>query len=726
LFHFGGEEYRNGNYVMGMLSILLLKMVKSSMWWLALPCCNAAQPQRQQEKATTFSFLQLKSPNHSTSYIFHHFTGAIAFTWDPVPALQEPLQLENLLEHDEISPIAGLRLPVTYKTLLSLKMRSLQRKLGSIFVFLAFLITAVTCTSQEEENLVGWQPNPARRGALSILESCLFTIVACTWSIQHLNVPAPSDSESTKLRRRIKHALMTVLMPEVVLAHAIVERTAAIQSLKDLREADIEDLEVCYIPWSWRRVVEWFGGLQWKVLGCCSCRASGTEGVPAHDGVGMDTSRVKWTLAHAYFANMGGLRLESRVSDSIVNTGLYPSQSIPITTRQFSNLRSTGVIQATPAVAEEEINDKSKTDYFTKGLAVVQISQLILSLIGRTARHLAISQVEIITVSFAACAIAIYCFAWNKPQNINTTTTLPIFVLLDSQTTHMVLELQPKELFNLLAGKSSFELIRFTPMLKRIRNGNIELSTRNLQPISLWLTASVVLFGAIHLSAWNFTFPSPTERNLWRIGSTIITILPVFLLPNSTIAGAMSKIHEEVHTFENSIFSLWRENHLAAGLVHWARPVPYSTFRPNLFEFVDHMALLHNSDGQLKPFRAYIKKQETSPGSHIRVENFEWLLNEFVLPRFEPHVDHDDLNDGLQTDRLIIRLRERTGNALSLLERTALAWEASDRGPYIFLVLGSIYSLFRLLIIVLSFTSLRAMPNSVYDTTWAKNIPSVQ
>lgn len=37
----------------------------------------------------------------------------------------------------------------------------------------------------------GWQPNPDRRGTLGIVESCLFTVFACTWSFQHLNVPGP-------------------------------------------------------------------------------------------------------------------------------------------------------------------------------------------------------------------------------------------------------------------------------------------------------------------------------------------------------------------------------------------------------------------------------------------------------------------------------------------------------------------------------------------------------
>ena len=121
--------------------------------------------------------------------------------------------------------------------------------------------------------MVGWQPNPSRRGAPAILESCVFTIIACTWSILHLNVPAPSDSSSTRLRRKIWGAVLTVFMPEVVLAHAIVERSAAVEALKELRSVSgtdgvIGDLDVDYVPWSWGHSMRGLLNALRKVL-CC-------------------------------------------------------------------------------------------------------------------------------------------------------------------------------------------------------------------------------------------------------------------------------------------------------------------------------------------------------------------------------------------------------------------------------------------------------------------------
>jgi hypothetical protein len=35
-----------------------------------------------------------------------------------------------------------------------------------------------------------------------------------------------------------------------------------------------------------------------------------------------------------------------------------------------------------------------------------------------------------------------------------------------------------------------------------------------------------VIFGAIHIAAWNFDFPTLIEQTLWRIASVLSTVLP--------------------------------------------------------------------------------------------------------------------------------------------------------------------------------------------------------
>jgi hypothetical protein len=41
--------------------------------------------------------------------------------------------------------------------------------------------------------------------------------------------------------------------------------------------------------------------------------------------------------------------------------------------------------------------------------------------------------------------------------------------------------------------------------------------------------------GSIHMAAWNFTFPSPTEQYLWRISCVVIASSPLIFLIAETI-----------------------------------------------------------------------------------------------------------------------------------------------------------------------------------------------
>jgi hypothetical protein len=133
-------------------------------------------------------------------------------------------------------------------------------------------------------------------------------------------------------------------------------------------------------------------------------------------------------------------------------------------------------------------------------------------------------------------------------------------------------------------------------------------------------------------------------------------------------------------------------------------------------------------DRKLAGLRTFISSQSTNPAGQIRAQNFEWFLTQFLEPRLDVQDNRLAISLFLLLGgpRLIEELRKRNGKRRSLLEKAVYELERRRIGPWIFLALRLIYVLFRLLIIVLSVTSLRAMSDSLYDTTWAKNIPSVQ
>jgi hypothetical protein len=77
-----------------------------------------------------------------------------------------------------------------------------------------------------------------------------------------------------------------------------------------------------------------------------------------------------------------------------------------------------------PSITKEEIDDKSKQDWFAKGVATLQFLQLALSLIVRSNQGLAFSQLETITLGLAICGAVIYLVYLYKPQAVETSTPL--------------------------------------------------------------------------------------------------------------------------------------------------------------------------------------------------------------------------------------------------------------------------------------------------------------
>ncbi|OBT52543.1 hypothetical protein VE04_08546 [Pseudogymnoascus sp. 24MN13] len=265
--------------------------------------------------------------------------------------------------------------------------------MAKAFFILILYAIYVAAQSPEDPSLpvkdagVGWQDSPPRRGTLTIIENCAVTIFACTWTIQHLNVPGGDDSGIKKFLRSCKWMLITVLLPEFILAHAVYE---GIMAFKVMRAMKDNDVTVEY--------PKWFVAL-WGRLGADDekrTRSSGEE-----DSM---ERRVPWTLTHAYYANMGGF-----VSDLCFET----------TTITGLRLVRYWNIVPTPRVSEAAIKDKNKPDTVAKILTVVQILQLALSFIVRRVRGLPFSQLEALTLAFAACGICTYLVYWYKPKNVN-------------------------------------------------------------------------------------------------------------------------------------------------------------------------------------------------------------------------------------------------------------------------------------------------------------------
>jgi hypothetical protein len=366
--------------------------------------------------------------------------------------------------------------------------------------------------------------------------SCLFTIVACTWTIQHLNVPEQREGRDPgwlgDIKWQLKHTsrtlkwmLATVLTPEVLLAKAWSDLDAAMFELDQMKTFADKD------------------GVLWTLAHSFLGNMGGFV-------IRNDSEGARWTLAQIDTASLSESENQAPKSNTnaesaqLKKTALAPDYPNPfhLIGSDIRRLREAGVLRRLPHVTTEEINDKSKSNSFARIITMFQIIWMIVQVIARATRHLAISQLEIAVVAFAACAIIIYGLNWNKPKGVNVAYTLLQYH--EEIPEQVITVLKDRPMLNQIFFS---ELATFCPDVFGIKKffslvfGFAEVSTLGA-PISnedkiedrsksnIGFGIGSVVFGALHIAAWNFVFPTRVEQILWRATSLYCTSFILFVV----------------------------------------------------------------------------------------------------------------------------------------------------------------------------------------------------
>lgn len=170
-------------------------------------------------------------------------------------------------------------------------------------------------------------------------------------------------------------------------------------------------------------------------------------------------------------------------------------------------IREDSSTQAKVAIRKDEIFDRSKGDGLGKLILVIQTLWFVTQYLGRWIGHLPRTQLEVMTLAYAALAVVVYCLWWHKPLNVQ----FPIIVHRSRPTVH------PSPSIDDYPGVGLFKYGRL-PDPAEVRSRVI------------MTTAMVaVIFGGIHCLAWNFPFPTSQQRLIWRICATFITAGPVLI-----------------------------------------------------------------------------------------------------------------------------------------------------------------------------------------------------
>ena len=201
---------------------------------------------------------------------------------------------------------------------------------------------------------VGWVPEPAGRGTASLIYSCLFTIFICAWNAVHLDIPKEGTTAWSTFRFRIRWMVIAILAPEVATVTACEEWVEAYKLLKTLRDPPALDPPDC---------------------------AKATTHTADAGSAPIVEERQDWTMTHCHFVRMGGLRISSPGKKS---------RRLPA-----DHCLTWGLYFADPPMSEFDIQDKSKASPITKVLACMQISWLVVQLVGRAAQHSSASLLKV-------------------------------------------------------------------------------------------------------------------------------------------------------------------------------------------------------------------------------------------------------------------------------------------------------------------------------------------
>ncbi|KAK6958252.1 hypothetical protein Daesc_001049 [Daldinia eschscholtzii] len=660
-------------------------------------------------------------------------------------------------------------------------------KVFKLPIKLALLLCLMTATTgqnitqplqSEDEGLVGWQPNPAQRGTINILESCIITIIACTWTIHHPNIP--SQKPKTMLGNFLHHLkwmALTVLLPEFILAQAVDEYLWVSKTWNRLKlvnakldkdfhsQSGILDLTFEeHRGWSKKHLYYAnMGGFRINLMDDARDRNATTDVFPLTSGELIQYLKMSGPRPsqppEALEATAGSKRLGlAKVSKLLDVIKLAIMEKIPKMTRVLETSEPSEAPELPEASETSEpveapisgthVDRMVKRETLVKIIAFIQISWIILSAITRACLHRPLSQLEIMTVAFAACAIFTYLIRWNKPQNVEIWTKLP--------TTYKDLRelYEPHRFFNIVKGQRRNE----RPKDRQPYFRNDTLRPIHINRIFLpCLIIFMVLIGLLHVIAWDFSFPSDVEKIMWRVASVASAGIPLLLLMCSSLAPwflvwirdlIMSRDEEQRRSNETEEFMTY---------CHWTLIVAEREVSSDISEVKEREeagyinkeyansrtqqlnalqdaikdsqkkleASLNGPDGYHKIFTSPVLEQMISC-VHMNWNRFySSVPDEVFLSNLRELDDYLTMRGSIEQE--ILTSYDNNSYRTDIFPHKTAKWrrrEMSDNILYIAMPLISVfYTVARLIIIAVAFSSLRAMPAGVYETTWTNYLP---
>ncbi|KAJ7204978.1 hypothetical protein GGX14DRAFT_645527 [Mycena pura] len=307
------------------------------------------------------------------------------------------------------------------------------------------------------------------RRLFDIVWGCLTTIFACTWVSVHPNVPPPDPNPLDSFWPKLKWRIIVTTGP------------------------------------LWRRL---------KLMLIAVIAPELMVGFAARQFIAAQYFSKEFSISrtHGHFISMGGF--------------VAGTEGHLILTKEQVREHISDIAK----VQEKTIKNKSKGDALSKGVALLQGLWFVVQCLARAVQHLPVTELEIATLAFAVLSVFTWVLWWEKPLDVQD----PIAI----GSAEDVPEVQPPVLswgdrFGGLLGDPYFH---YTPVLSNSVPSFWSIS--DTDDVHGKYTAKAVLaqfivgsvFGAIHCTAWNASFPSSEEMWMWRSCAVLVTVIPLLII----------------------------------------------------------------------------------------------------------------------------------------------------------------------------------------------------
>jgi hypothetical protein len=411
---------------------------------------------------------------------------------------------------------------------------------------------------------------PNARGTTGILWNCLSIIFLCTWSIQHLNVPAgrpKADSTLQKLwwaildsRTKIKWTVITILVPEYLVGKAFAEKLEAISGTKTKNLPTLTERNKIGYDFEWEEIHAYMANRGYFVLDfgdlldAQRTTSNGEVGEePSKRDIRLQTAPAnsrrpfqhlinKYRVYHGYTGEKSDHPLAHRC------WALDNQQWFEVPDPDL--IQEMGPLASIPNVSSRQLEKIHKGGTLAKAIAVLQVIYLALQLLVRKITNLPCSQIEIATLAFAASSLITYGLYWNKPQDVESVHIVKANRLPTIEDVEKILDVRNgdtppiwKRFRKMSRTDDELDLAPISndctrPLVywKLVITPKLPLSMQNfancnmeLLVLSVGVLIGGTIFGGLHCLAWNFHFPTPTEALAWRVCSVTVSGLPLII-----------------------------------------------------------------------------------------------------------------------------------------------------------------------------------------------------